>query len=654
MCGIAGIVRPQPGSPPDEQTLKRMAGSIGHRGPDGYGYALDSGVGLVNTRLSIFDLPGGWQPIEDSPGGGVIVYNGEVYNHYELRAELESKGERFRTTTDTEVVLRLLERDGAAALDRLNGQFAFAWYEPRRRRLTLVRDRFGVRPLHYSLLDDGTIVFGSEVKAIFASGEVDPAPDLRGIDDVFTLWGPRPPRTVFRGVSQVPQGGLLVWEAGRVVEQRTWWTPSFDTNVAAAGDLEELMRDSVRLRLRADVPVGAYLSGGLDSSLIVALAQQETEHQLRTFSVAFVDPHYDERAHQEEVARALGTDHHVVEAGPAEIANAFPEVIRHAEQPLVRTAPVPLFLLSTEVRASDIVVVATGEGADELFWGYDLFKEVVVRELHQRDPEGARELLEELYGYLPADARRGPAWDRFLLETGDADDPIASHMTRVEATAAVKAFYRPEVAAEIGEEQSLERLRSGLPATFGDWSSLQRASWLEISTLLEPYLLAAQGDRVAMAHGVEGRYPFLDHRVFEHAARLPADEKLAGMTEKVALRELAADLLPAEIVGRSKQPYRAPEVAPFFDPGAPDWVEGSLTAEALEETGIWDHKRVEGLLRRCRAGKATGFREGMALIGILSTQVWHRAFFRSGLDAYPPHADEPRMRLDLTKAEEVA
>ena len=338
---------------------------------------------------------------------------------------------------------------------------------------------------------------------------------------------------------------MLVWEAGRIVEERTWWTPSFDANGGPEGDLEELMRDSVRLRLRADVPVGAYLSGGLDSSLIVALAQQETDHQLRTFSVAFQDPHYDERSHQEEVARALGTDHHVVEVGPSEIANAFPDVVRHAEQPLVRTAPVPLFLLSAEVRANDIVVVATGEGADELFWGYDLFKEVVVRELHQRDPEGARELLEELYGYLPASARRGPAWDRFLLETGDPGDPLTSHMTRVEATAAVKAFYRPEVAAEIGEDQSLDRLRAGLPASFGDWSSLERASWLEINTLLEPYLLAAQGDRVAMAHGVEGRYPFLDHRVFEHAVRLPAERKLAGMEEKAALRELAADLLPA-------------------------------------------------------------------------------------------------------------
>ncbi len=652
MCGIAGIVRPRRGPPPDEQALLRMSRALRHRGPDGYGYALDAGCGLVNTRLSIFDLPGGWQPIEDS-GGAMIVYNGEVYNHYELRRDLEARGETFATTTDTEVVLRLLEREGTSALDRFNGQFAIAWWQPGPRRLTLIRDRFGVRPLHYSLLDDGTLVFGSEAKAIFASGEVRPEPDLAGLDDVFTLWGPRPPQTVFRGIRQVRQGGFVVWEAGRIVEERTWWTPSFDQDDAPEGSLEELLRDSVRLRLRADVPVGAYLSGGLDSSLIVALAQRETEHQLRTFSVAFEDPHYDERGHQEEVARALGTDHHVVDIGPGDIAGAFRDVIRHTETPLIRTAPVPLFLLSNEVRANDIVVVATGEGADELFWGYDLFKEVVVREVYERDPEGARRMLEELYPYLPAEARRGPAWDRFLLETGDADDPLSSHMTRARATEAVKAFYSREVTAELGNGASLARLREGLPASFGSWSSLQRASWLEISTLLEPYLLGAQGDRVAMAHGVEGRFPFLDHRVFEHAARLPAERKLAGLTEKVALRELAADLLPAEVVNRSKQPYRAPEVASFFAAGCAGWVEESLSAEALEETGIWDADRVAGLVRRCRAGRATGFREGMALVGVLSTQLWHREFLGSELESYEPETDEPRVRLDRTE-EQVA
>ncbi|MQA76152.1 MAG: asparagine synthase (glutamine-hydrolyzing), partial [Solirubrobacterales bacterium] len=516
--------------------------------------------------------------------------------------------------------------------------------------LTLVRDRFGVRPVHYALLEDGSLIFGSEAKALFASGEVAAEPDLVGLDEVFTLWGPRPPRTAFRGLNQVPPGGLVVWERGEIVAQRRWWTPERASAEAQPGDgLEELLRDSVRLRLRADVPVGTYLSGGLDSSLITALAQQETEGELRTFSVAFRDPQYDERAHQEEVARAIGTRHHVVEAGAAEIADAFPEVVRHAETPLVRTAPVPLYLLAREVRLAGITVIATGEGADELFWGYDLFKEVALRELNADDPERAAHLLDGLYPYLGhGGARRGPAWRRFLLETGSGDEVLGSHLTRVEATAGVKALYRPEVAEAIGAGTSLDRLRADVPPSFAGWSKLERAAWLEVTTLLEPYLLAAQGDRVAMAHGVEGRYPFLDDRVFAYAGGLPPERKLDGLRDKVALREVAADLLPSAIATRGKQPYRAPEVSPFFAPGAPEWVERALSPEALAETGIWDPRRVAGLLRRCRAGRATGVREGMALVGVLSTQLWHREFVGAPVGAYPVEATEPRVRIDRT------
>jgi asparagine synthase (glutamine-hydrolysing) len=466
------------------------------------------------------------------------------------------------------------------------------------------------------------------------------------------LWGPRPPRTAFRGVRQVPPGGLLVWERGEIIAERRWWVPDYSHAKPSEVDLEQLLRDSVRLRLRADVPVGTYLSGGLDSSLITALAQQETEGELRTFSVAFRDPQYDERAHQEEVARAIGTQHHVVEAGAAEIADAFPEVVRHAETPLIRTAPVPLYLLARSVREAGITVIATGEGADELFWGYDLFKEVALRDLNLRDPERAAELLDGLYPYLgEGAARRGPAWRRFLLETGATDEVLGSHMTRVEATASVKALYRSDVAEMIGSSSSLDRLRSEVPPAFGKWSKLERAAWLEVTTLLEPYLLAAQGDRVAMAHGVEGRYPFLDDRVFAYAAQLPPEDKLDGLDDKVALRRVAERLLPPAIAKRSKQPYRAPEVDPFFAAGAPEWVEEALSAQALGATGIWDPQRVAGLLRRCRAGRATGVREGMALVGVLSTQLWHQAFIDVAPGAYPVETAEPRVRIDRTRPE---
>lgn len=640
---MAGVVRSSPGRPVDEAALRRMARALRHRGPDGWGLVRDRGAGIVATRLAIVDIAGGWQPL--AAPRSALAYNGEVYNHPELRAELRRRGASFATVSDTEVVLRLLELDGVRALERLNGQFAFAWWTPDVRRLTLVRDRFGVRPLHYALLPDGTLVFGSEAKALFASGYVEPAPDLHGLDEIFTLWGPWAPRTAFAGVRQVPPGGLVTWQDGRIVEETTWWSPELGLRGEPEGDLEELLADSVRLRLRADVPVGTYLSGGLDSSLITALARREVGPELRTFSIAFRDPRYDERAHQERVARALGTRHHAIEVGPRQIADAFESVVRHTEMPVVRTAGVPLFLLAREVREQGLKVVATGEGADELFWGYDLYKEVALRELYATDREAAIAAADRLYPHLAPAGRRGPAWWRFILEAGEPGDPLRSHASRAAATGILRSFYRPEVAAELSGADPLERLRSRLPAGFSRWSRLERAEWLELRTLLEPFLLCAQGDRVSLAHGVEGRYPFLDHRVFEHAARLPEPRKLDGLRDKVALREIGERLLPESVARRPKQPYRAPEVAPFFGEVAPEWVGELLRPESLEETGIFAADRVARLARRAREGRATGAREGMAVIGILSTELWHRSLCRRR--EHEPETAQPRVLVDL-------
>jgi asparagine synthase (glutamine-hydrolysing) len=639
VCGIAGIVRADGGSV-TEAALRRMAAAQRHRGPDGYGIATGPGVGLVSTRLAIFDVPGGWQPMR-GPAGTTLVYNGEVFNHPELRAELERDGERFATTCDSEVVLRLLEREGTAALHRLNGQFALAWWDPGPRRLTLVRDRFGVRPLHHAALPGRGLAFASEAKGLFASGEVSPAPDMAGIDQVFQLWAPRPPRTAFAGVSQLAPGSLLVWEDGRVLEERRWWSPE-DAADDSELPLADLLRDAVALRLRADVPVGAYLSGGLDSSLTSALARELVGDRLRTFSVAFHDPAYDERPFQEDVARRLGTEHHVLETGPQQIADAFPAVVRSCETPLIRTAPVPLWLLAETTRAQGITVVITGEGADELFWGYDLFKEVALRELHARDPQRAEALVDRLYPELAGAGRRGPAWRRFLLDAAPVDDPLGSHRTRLAATAAVRGLYRDEMAAAIAGDP-LADLLLDLPAGFAGWPPLERAARLELGTLLGDHLLAAQGDRVAMAHGVEGRFPFLDPRVHARAAALPPEQKLDGLHDKVALRDIAAGLLEPEIAERRKQPYRAPGVAPFFGDHAPGWVSERLSAAELARVGIFDPARVEGLLRRCRAGRADRPRESMALVGVASTQVWHDELCHAG--SWPEERSAPRVHL---------
>jgi asparagine synthase (glutamine-hydrolysing) len=256
-------------------------------------------------------------------------------------------------------------------------------------------------------------------------------------------------------------------------------------------------------------------------------------------------------------------------------------------------------------------------------------------------------MLEGLYPYLgSAKARRGPGWTRFLLETGADDELLGSHRTRAQATSAIEGLMHTDLAERIRARDSLGRLRAELPAGFDGWGSLERAGWLELRTLLEPYLLSSQGDRVSMAHGVEGRYPFLDHRVFALSAALPANRKLDGLHDKVVLRELAAGLLPAGIAARGKQPYRAPEVAPFFGPGAPGWVDDALSEPELQATGVWDPARVEGLLRRCRAGRATGMREGMALVGVLSTQLWYREFVGRAVGSYAAESAPPRVRID--------
>ena len=650
MCGIAGILHADPARAIDEPTLRRMAGAIRHRGPDGYGIASGGGAGLVSTRLAIFDIPSGWQPMQGAHRDTVMVYNGEVFNHYELRKELESQGERFRTTSDTEILLRLLDRDGPEALHRCNGQWGIAHLDRPSRTLTLMRDRFGVRPLHYATLPDGGIVFSSEVKGILASGLVEAVPDLEGIDEVFTFWAARPPRCAFKGIRLLPPGHLLVWRDGEIVEERPWWQPRYATAAPepAPEALGELLRDSVRLRLRADVPVGCYLSGGLDSSLTTALAVEQTDHQLRTFSLAFRDPLFDESAFQRQVAEELGTQHHVIEIGPEEITDAFQDVMLHLETPVIRSAGVPLYLLARSTREQGITVVATGEGADELYWGYDLFKEAKVRAFCARDPDAAwrASLFDRMYPYFASTGgRRGESWRRFFLDAGPATDPLFSHQTRIAATSGVKSLYSGDTRAALAGVDPLERLRDDLPEEFGRMSVLERAAYLELTTLLGNHLLAAQADRVGMAHGIEGRFPFLDHRVFEHSVATAPRDKMVGLHEKLAIRRVAAEVVPPIVAQRPKQPYRAPEAAAFFA-DEPEWVTERLSPEAVAAVGIYDERAVAGLVRRCRAGRATGFRENMALMGVLSTQVWHEAF-STGRMRFPEETAEPRVHLRL-------
>lgn len=633
MCGVAGIAQRAPTGVPLED-LARMAAAIHHRGPDGYGFFTSPHAGLAHLRLSIIDLACGAQPMATEDGEVVISYNGEIFNYRELAAELKSMGYRFRTTSDTEVLLLAYEAWGVDMLPRLNGQFAFAIWNNRSRTLLLVRDRFGVRPMFIAQSKDD-ICFASEVKALFASGRVAARPDPAGLDEVFTFWGARPPRTPFLGVEALEPGTYATWKDGELTKRRYYQLDYPEARVEPVdplATLDHLMRTGVDLRMRADVPVGGYLSGGLDSSITCSLAAAASPHQLRTFSVSFDDPRFDESEFQQSVARAVGSLHAIEQIGNRSIAAAFPSVIRHTETPLVRTAPVPMYLLSKLTRERGIKVVLTGEGADELFLGYDLFKEVVVRRFCMRQPDSRTRprLFDRLYPYLAAEGSKGGEfWHRSFLNAGRPDDPLFSHMPRILLTSRIKEFYNPDFAVEASRGNVLDRLRDELPQRFGAWSAVNQAAYLEMVTLLSPYLLCSQGDRVGMAHAVEGRFPFLDHRLFEFAASLPTGSKLRGLREKHILKRWASRLIPPEVVSRHKQPYRAPDAPAFFADTAPAYVAEMLDSATVRERGYFSPGAVEGLVRRCRSGRPLGFRENQALVAVLSTHLWDQEFMRN-------------------------
>lgn len=639
MCGISGYFGCPDDSLPPRTLLQRMIGAIAHRGPDGQGVHVGDGGGLAHARLSIIDLAGGSQPMANSDGTVHLTFNGEIFNYVELRDDLIARGHRFRTMSDTEVILHLYEEMGADCVQALNGDFAFALWDSRRKIFMLARDRMGVRPLFYTWRDK-TLYFASEVKALLQVPGVTAELDPIALDQIFTLWFPLTPRTPFRNVLELPPAHVLVaTPQGATI--RPYWKldyPDADDPGALDGrdereiaeELRALLLDATRIRLRSDVPVGAYLSGGLDSSITTAVAKRFASDRLRTFSVTFEAEEFDESEHQQEMVRALGTEHSAVACGGSDIAGMFPDVIAHGERPILRTAPAPLYALARLTRESGFKVVLTGEGADEVFAGYDIFKEAKLRRFCAAQPGSRRRtlLLRRLYPYLPALQGQSQRYLEAFFATapGDTDDPLFSHLPRARNTKAAKLFFSTALRETLGNYDCLAELRAGLPRDFTRWHPLSQAQYLETAHLLPGYILSSQGDRVAMAHAVEGRFPFLDHRVVEFAARIPPRLKIRGLREKHLLRESMRDLLPPAIGNRPKQPYRAPDAQSFAGAGTPNYVADCLSASALRSSGWFDVRAVEKLAAKARDRRIVGFRDNAAFVGILSTQLWHRAF----------------------------
>ncbi len=620
-----------------------MIAPLQHRGPDGYGLYHGQGVGLAHARLSIIDLAEGWQPLSNETGSLWIVFNGEIFNYLELREELIRKGHRFATQSDTEVIIHLYEDLGSACLERLNGQFALAIYDRQKEELFLARDRMGIRPLFYTL-HNGNLYFASEIKSIF-SGDISIP---RGLDshclcDIFTFWMPAGEETVFESVYQIPPGHWLRVDRNGVGSPQQYWEiplcsdgPGAFSEQYYAEKLRELLIDAVRLRLRADVPVGAYLSGGLDSSAITSIIRNYTDNELKTFSVSFADKVYDESREQKMMAEFLGTDHNVVHCTYANIGAIFPDVIYHTEVPVVRTAPAPLFLLSRLVRKNNYKVVLTGEGADEILGGYDIFKEAKIRAFIHRNLRSSLRplLLKRLYPYLALSPAKSAEYAQTFFDTAaDPDDPFYAHRPRWKTTSGTHRFLRREIAEQARPPE--DRL-AHLMETMAPMDAFQRAQFLEAKLLMGNYLLSSQGDRMGMAHSVEGRFPFLDHRVVEFAGRIPVNMKMKVLNEKNVLKKAVRDILPQAITERKKQPYMAPDILSFFGDREPEYLQHYLSEALLRDAGFFRAEAVSLLLQKCRKKGRQGFKENMAFIGILSTQIIYDRFVRH---FRPPEAE---------------
>jgi len=613
-----------------------MAGALRHRGPDEAGVYRARRAGLAHTRLSIIDLATGQQPMSNESGTLWITFNGEIFNYVELRAALRDLGHLFRTQSDTEVVLHAYEEWAEGAFERFNGQFAIALWDESRDTLVLARDRLGVRPL-YLCEHEGRLWFASEVKALFAGDrsirrQLDPV----GLAETFTFWSTVPPQTVFEGITELEPGHLRIVTPSSTTDV-AFWSPQYpvDAESAFRGSLDEAvdqtraaLQSAVSLRiLRSDVPVGCYLSGGLDSSLIAAMARRATGHGFLTFSIRFADPEYDETRFQRTMAERLESQHNEFVVTRRDIADVFPAVVAHAERPLLRTAPAPLYLLSQAVRGAGVKVVLTGEGGDEMFAGYDLFREAKVRRFWGRAPESELRplLLERLYPYLSRSpvARRTMAREYFGRDREHWAEPGFSHRPRWRSASALFRLFAPGVRHAAERANVDQRLLESRPPEFDRWSALSQDQYLEIRTLLTGYLLASQGDRMLMAHSVEGRFPFLDTEVTRLANSLPPTYKLRGLNEKYILKRVAQGLVPDEIIARHKQPYRAPDATAFTGDPVPDWV-GELTSRSkLVDAGIFDPAAVGLLWRKCRAAASPSNADDMALVGVLSTGLLH-------------------------------
>lgn len=663
MCGIAGMIDLCGRREMDRGTLQRMADAIWHRGPDEEGFFHSPGVSLASRRLSIVGLADGQQPIYNEDGSVVVVFNGEIFDHPEQREILEARGHRFATHTDTEVLVHLWEEHGEAMFEHLDGQYAFALYDSKRRTLILARDRIGISPLHWARRGD-TVYFGSEIKAIFASGEVTPEADPRGLDHIFTFFAMGTRRTAFKGIEAVHPASYLkiqLHDDGRVADitQRQHWDLDFpdagdERNPRDGRELQEefeaTFRRAVEIRLRADVPVVGYLSGGVDSTTVMHTASRVKGEPIPAFTIQIPTEGLDETDRALMAAERIGSPPTIARCSGEVITAAFPGLVEAAESPVMDTSCAALYCLAREVRGQGYKVALTGEGADDWLAGYPWLK--TGKLLRMLDVGGLRpgNWLRR-YGMR----RNSPdvPWANFADVQQSIGGPNGYGDLYGLISLSRHRFYSDQMWEQVGEHTAwddLELNTDGLKR----WHPLNRALYLGYKTMLSGLLMNHKGDRPALHNSVETRYPFLDLKVIDLCRSVHPRWKLRGVRrDKHLLRNYAAKILPPEIANRSKAMFRAPFANTFFT-NPPAFVDQLISEESLAKTGyfdakkVWHYRAIYDDYKWRDAGKRLVAE--MGLTGVMATQLWHHIFLGGGLCELPTWSPTSPGRRELAMA----
>ena len=635
MCGICGIAWSDVGRPTGADTLKRMADSIRHRGPDSEGFLIAPGVGLGFRRLSIVDLKTGDQPISNEDGTVTVICNGEIYNYVELRQQLAAAGHRLSTSSDVEVIVHLYEEHGLDFVTHLRGMFALALWDAPRRRLVLARDRLGIKPLHYAITADG-LYFGSEQKAILASGAVEPRADAESLRQLFSYGRIVAPRTIVSGIRRLPAGHTLTWDAGRA-EIRQYWEASFparDRYERRIGEeewadgLREKLSESVRLHLRSDVPLGAWLSAGIDSSSVTALMSRFVPGPVQTFTLRFEDPAFDELRDQkglDDYPQYRLAGHRIV-CRDADMER-LPKLIWHAEDALLGGIGVGQLMVA-QATAAQVKVVLTGEGSDELLGGYPWYPTLPLLEPVFLLPRAARRLI----AGVPAIQRRWPGAAATIAGPREMNfERFSRSITHLRGRPDGSDVLAAEIAVEAGQERDGAADGVPPPAEFDTWHPFVRMQYFDIKHRMGDGVVLGL-DRTSMAYSVEARVPFLDHHVVEFCARIPPWVKMKWLREKHVLRRAMAGVLPPDIVNRKKRGLDVP-MDNWLRRRLPAFAAERMSASALRDCGYFDPDKVERLLARHRAGEGNF---GPILSAVLGVQVWHQLFRDGALSGLAP------------------